>query len=442
MYRSKNGYHLFKNIEERPAAGKIKVAQILIAVPPNADDEQKNKAFKIADSVYNSLLAGADFSETAKAVSNDKTTYMSGGVLPEFGTGKYEPLFESKALSLQKDGEITAPFQTSFGYHILKRLGHTPVPQDKNDAEYLASLKQQVQQDSRISSAKEKFLKDILKTLGYKKNAGINEKDLWRITDSFIVSNKKITAANLNEKTLLYSFNNNRVTVADWLKFAKNYKSNSGLYKDESYGELMKKYISFTAFENYRKKLEQYNPDFKYQLQEFKDGNMLFEIMERNVWSKASADSAGIVKFFNQNKTKYYWKESADVVLISCANEKIAKLAAEQLKSGKSWHEITGDNSSQVQTDSGRYELTQVPVKLNSTLTAGTVTEPIINSADSTATFVKIIHVYPAHQPRTLEEARGLVINDYQNLLEEKWIEQLKKKYPVKINEKVFQSLA
>ena len=441
LYRSKKGYHIFQTIEERKAAGKMKAAQILIAVPAGANDNEKNTAFKLADSVYKRLQAGADFGEMAKIVSNDKMTYLSGGVMPEFGTGKYDQAFESKAFSLQKDGEITTPFQTSFGYHIVKRIGRTPIPQDKNDADYLYLLKQQVQQDARISSAKEKFLKEILKKLGYKKNTAIKENDLWRVTDSFVLSDKRINTPVLNESTLLHSFNINKVTVADWLQFAKSYRTSTELYKDESNQELMKKYISITAFERYRQTLERYNSDFKYQLQEFKDGNMLFEIMEKNVWSKAANDSVGLVKFYNQNKDKYLWNESADVILISCNNDNIAKLAAEQIKAGKNWKSVMEQNPADIQIDSGRYELSQIPVQENIKLSEGMVTNPTVNTTDSTATFVKILQLYPANQPRNFEEARGLVINDYQNFLEQKWIEQLKKKYPVKINEKVLQSL-
>lgn len=439
-YRSKNGYHFFKNIEEREAAGKIRIAQILIAVPANADYNQKNTALKVADSVYKALRAGADFSATAKAISNDKNTFETGGIMPEFSTGSYDPVFESKAFALNKPDQITVPFQTSYGYHILKKIGNTVVPKDKNNAEYISLLKQQVRQDLRITSAREKFLNEILKKLGYKKNMSINQIALWRVTDSFELSNKKTNSVVLNEKTLLYSFDNSKVTVGDWLKYVKDYKHNSA-YKGESNDDLMKKFISAEAFKLYRKRLEQYDADFKYQLQEFKEGNMLFEIMERNVWSKASTDSAGLVKYYNDNKTKYYWKESADVVLISGANEKVARLAANQLRSSKNWHQLTEDSSLQVQADSGRYELYQVPVKLNSKITPETVTEPLLNAADGTASFVKVIRVYAPHQSRTFEQARGLVINDYQNLLEEKWLQQLKKKFPVKVNEKVFKSL-
>ncbi|HEX7458434.1 MAG TPA: hypothetical protein VF301_08370, partial [Ginsengibacter sp.] len=125
----------------------------------------------------------------------------------------------------------------------------------------------------------------------------------------------------------------------------------------------------------------------------------------------------------------------------SSSNEKIANEVAEQIKKGKSWKQVAEENISQVQTDSGRYELTQIPAKPNTKFVEGIVTEPLVNENDGTATFVKILRIYPANQQRSFEEARGLVINDYQNFLEEKWIEQLKKKYPVKVNEKVFQSL-
>ena len=438
--RAKNGFYILKNIEERKAAGKIKAAQILIAVPEGANDEQKNSAARIADSVYKLLHTGTDFGEMAKIISNDKMTYLSGGLMPEFGVGKYTPAFENKVFALQKDGDITAPFQTEFGYHIVKRISHTDIPHDKNDAGSLYALKQQVQQDARIASAKEKFVTDILKRLNYKKNNLVNEDYLWKISDSFVVANKKIPFANLNDKTILFSLGTIPVKVAAWLAFIRDFKTNLAVYKGESDKDLMSKFVSINALDNYRKRLQDFNPDFKYQLQEFKDGNMLFEVMERNVWTKASNDTDGLKNYYNQHKTKYTWNESADAVLFSCANEKMAKDAAEQIKNGKTWEQAAEGNA-QIQADSGRYELNQLTVKPNTNLTLGMVTEPLINPSDGTASFVKILKLYPANQQRSFEEARGMVINDYQTFLEEKWIQQLKKRYPVKVDEKVFKSM-
>lgn len=438
-YHTKNGYYIFKNIAERKAVGKIKAAQILIAVAEGANNDTKTNARKLADSVYNAFAAGADFSEAAKNFSNDQLTYLSGGVMPEFGVGKFSPDFENKIFALQKDGDITPPFETKHGYHIVKRLSRTGVPNDRNDS-YLYNLRGQVLADKRIVSAKEKFVSDVLKRLNYKKNAVIKEKDLWRLTDSFSVSNKKIVIPGLNAASVLFTLNNQTFKVNDWLSFVKDYKTTSSVY-GETNQELMSKFISKTALDNYKKRLPDFNPEFKYQLQEFKDGNMLFEVMERNVWNKASNDSTGLKKYYDQHKAKYTWNESADAILISAATEKIATHVIDHLKKGESWKHVAEENITQIQTDSGRYELTQLPAKPNIKFTEGLITEPLVNENDGTATLVKILKIYPANQQRNFEEARGLVINDYQILLEEKWIAQLKKKYPVKVNEKVFRSL-
>lgn len=438
-FRTKNGFYIFKNIEERKAVGKITAAQILIALPEGAKAEDKINAQRIADSVYTSLLAGADFGEAAKNISNDQMTYMSGGVMPEFGVGKYSPDFENKVFAIQKDGEITTSFPTQFGFHIVKRISKRVIPGDKNES-YLYDLKQQVLQDNRITSAKEKFVSAILKKLSFKKNTAIKEADLWKVTDSFVVSNKKIAIPGVNANTILFSLNNQKVKVSDWLSFIKDHRS-TGTDPGESSKEIMKKFIAATALENYKKKLPDLNPEFKYQLQEFKEGNMLFEVMERNVWNKASADSTGLKNYYSLHKAGYKWNESADAILISCSGEKLANDIAEQVKKGKSWKQVAEENMSQVQADSGRYELTQLPVKPNTKFVEGMITDPVVNESDGTATIVKILKIYPANQPRNFEEARGLVINDYQNYLEEKWIEQLKKKYPVRINENVLRSL-
>ena len=438
-FLAKNGYHVFKNVEERKAAGKIKIAQILISVPAGAGETEKLQAKKLADSIYQALQHGADFAEMARNVSNDKMTFITGGELPEFGVGKFTPAFESRAFALQKDGELTAPFETEFGYHIIKRLGHTPIPSDKNDA-YAYNLKQQLQEDPRMELARDKFLNDVMKKTHFKKNATLNTNDLWRMTDTFLTTGKKNPYGSVNANTVLFSFDNTPVKVSQWLDFIQEYKNTSGAYKGETDKQLFEKYISTSAFDNYRKRLQQFNPDFKYQLQEFKEGNMLFEVMEKNVWSKAANDTNELKKYFDQAPNKYTWGESADAILVSAASGKIAKEAAQQLKEGKNWKKIIEDNNPQLQADSGRYELKQLPIdKIK--ITEGTVSDPVINSADGTASFVKILKLYPANQPRNFEEARGLVINDYQNLLEEKWLLQLKKKYPVKVNEQVFQSM-
>ncbi len=305
----------------------------------------------------------------------------------------------------------------------------------------MANLKQEVLSDKRIALAKENFLKEVLEKTGYKKNNTINEKDLWKITDTFAISNKKIASGNLNENTILFSFNNAKIKVGDWMQYVRNVKTTYAAHAEQTHDELYKNYVSVAALENYKNRLENFNPEFKYQLQEFKDGNMLFEVMERKVWSKASADSIGLEQYYNEHNTNYKWNVSADAVLFSCANATEAKTAIDEINRGKNWKELVKDNS-QIQADSGRYELSQIPVKDKTNFTAGLITEPVINSGDGTTIFSLVIKTYPEDQQRSFADARGLVINDYQNFLEKKWIEELKKKYPIIVNEKVFQSIS
>ncbi len=440
-YRSKNGWHIFINENEEPAKGTVKIAQILFAVQAG-NEGMKEHARVQADSVYKALKTGASFGDMARLYSNDRTTYMNKGLMPEFGISKYDPVFEKEAFSLQHDSDISKPFLTEFGYHILKLISRSPVSENKNDEAFMAALKQSVMNDSRMNIAKDKFVKDVLLKTGYKKSNAYNEKDLWKITDTFAISNKKIKAGNVDENTILFSFNNSeKIKAGDFMQYLRSAKTVYGAQAQQAYTEMLKNYVAIAAINNYKTRLQDFNPDYKYQLQEFKDGNMLFEVMERKVWSKASADSTGLEAYYNGHKANYKWAESADAVLFSCSNITVANKATDEIKKGKTWRDVVNENASVIQADSARYELSQIPVTEKTNFTNGLVTAPVVNSGDGTAIFALIIKRYPANEQRSFTDARGLIINDYQNVLEKKWIDELEQKYPVSINQTVFKSL-
>src|ERR1700733_2828453 len=70
-FRSRAGYHIFKNLGQRKAIGKIKVAQILVSLPPGSSESVKTATRLKADSIYQSLLDGADFAKLAKTYTSD-----------------------------------------------------------------------------------------------------------------------------------------------------------------------------------------------------------------------------------------------------------------------------------------------------------------------------------------------------------------------------------
>lgn len=441
-YRSKNGWHLFKVTEERPSAGRWRVAQVLISFAPGADAESKAAAAKEAQSVYELATKGASFATLVKEYSDDKISFSNAGELPEFGTGTYSYEFEKEVLKLKEDGEISKPFATEFGYHIVKRLGHTPTPGDTSDLTFMYDLKQKIMKDARVNAEKEKFARDIISKVGLKKTNLVKEVDLLRYADS-ILTNPTIDQTKkypISNKTIL-TFKNGNVKAGEWLAFVRENKSYGTQNVNLSNKQLWEKFVPAAAVNYYKNHLEEYNPDFRFQMQEFREGNMLFEIMERNVWSRASNDTLGLLNHYNANKSNFKWATSADVLIFNCSTSKIAEEAMTALKKGKEWRTIAEENEGSLQADSGRYEISQIiganyagtPVKNSYTA--------IVTNVDGTATFVKYVNVYPADQQRSFEEARGLVINDYQQVLENKWVAALKKKYPVRVNEAMLKEM-
>ena len=134
--RSQAGFHIFKNLGERKAVGKIKAQQILLAFPPGADENTRKQIATKADSLYKRIIAGDNFNRLAADFSNDYVSAASGGMMPEIGVGQFDPAFEKALWALPKDNAISKPFATAYGWHILKRLSLKPVITDPNNKTY------------------------------------------------------------------------------------------------------------------------------------------------------------------------------------------------------------------------------------------------------------------------------------------------------------------
>lgn len=437
-YRSSFAYHIFKVVADRPAIGRMKAAQILVGFTPNEDEAGKEKKRVLADSIYNALLKGASFKDLVSKYSTDNISYQSGGLLPEFGAGRYSEDFESAAFALKKDGEISRPLLTNFGYHIIQRVESIPVNTDPHNDAALATLKQQVQADKRISVAKDIMAKKILKLTGF--SAGSYNNALFAsYADSLFASKKPKQLPLMNDKTILFSFPQQKVTAGDFARYYNSIRNNPSLLRSKSLNQLVMQYAETVGNEYYRNRLENYNKEFAGQIQEFKDGNLLFEIMQRQVWDKAAADSTGLKAYYKAHKDKYWWEASADVILFTCSDSSSAEKAKAAFSKSHDWKSIVQNSDGTVQADSGRFELTQIP-GITASTTEGTLTQPTKSSTDNITSFAFVVKTYAGHLPRSFDDARGFVINDYQSFLEDKWVEALKKKYPVKVNESVLRT--
>jgi peptidyl-prolyl cis-trans isomerase SurA len=424
------GYHIFKKLGQRPARGKLRVAQILVAYDPGQGDAARESARKMADSLYKALVSGSDFSTLAERFSNDQSSYALGGVLPEFGVGQYDPRFEAQAFALKDSGDLSQPFETSFGFHILQKRGETQVEQDRQLG--LAQYRALVLEDARNAQARERFEAKAVTRAGYR-SVKYPEQDLWSITDSLLLSGKETTAGNLRPNSTLFTLSGEKVTVSDWLAFAREKGLAAGR---DGYPRLMEAFVRDRSVDYYRRNLEKLDPSFAAQMKEFRDGNLLFESMERQVWTRAAADTAGLRNYYLANVGRYRWGPSADLIVVHATSQEAAEEARKTILSNPaSWEALANQSSGRMMADSGRFELVQFTDIPIGDMRAGACTEIRTSGLDGTRTFFYVVRVYPNPMQRSFDEAKGQVMTDYQQMLEDRWISDLKKKYPVRLNQ-------
>lgn len=442
VVRSKVGYHIFKNIDERKAVGKIKAQQILLAIPPGSDDAAKKQIASKADSLYKRIMAGDNFNKLAADFSNDYITAASGGMMPDIGVGQYDPVFEKAVWSLPKDGAVSKPFQTAHGWHIVKRISLKPVVSDPANKAYQQELEQRVVADSRWRSSRDFIYRRVLASPGYKK-AEYDDVALWNMSDSVLDRKPMTSGWAIKATTPLFMIGDSVYDANDWVAYANTYRFKQDGTGPKPWNEVRDEWIQFSLLNYYKDHLEDYNQEFANQMTEFKEGNLFFEIMQQEVWNKAQNDSAALVELYNKNKSTYLWKQSADAVLFFCSDLNTANIVYDKIKSNPAgWQKVTELYAEKLIADSSRYEWDQIPNLGKATPKKGMLTSPLLNTTDNTASFAYIIKVYPQPDQRNYNEARGMVINDYQVILEQKWDEELRKKYPVVIDRKVLDSIS
>lgn len=438
-YKTTSGLHIFKAIEIRPDIGKWKIAQILIATEPTASETEINNAKNKADSVFNLLKNGLDFSTAAMKFSDDKLSYSIGGEIPEFGSGRFAPDFEKQVTALSKDGDISAPFKTSYGFHILKRIHVEPYAGPK-DQTLIFEMRQKLLKDDRIQTSIDKFNDKIASVVSVKQLSNISKKDLLRLADTVISDLTLDNAEDFKEsKVKVLQYKNSSATVQDWLKYVRNYYLSKELNKGDTGDKLWNKFVTFSHREYYKNNLEQFNPQFKAQLTEFSDGNLLFEIMERKIWDKSASDTLQLKNYYQAHKENYKWQKSAEILTVSGSDKKQEEQIISILKDGEKIEKLI-EQFPDVHIDSGRFELSQIAglEKINNI--EKFVPYPLSNSVESNSGFFMVLDTYPAGEQKSFEDAKGSVISDYQTVLENEWVKMLHKKYLIKINEPAVKS--
>jgi len=447
-FRTQFGYHIVKVLDKRPDQGEVQVAQILVEAPKSRGAEGVEAARKRADSVEAQLKAGASFESLVKKYSDDKFTVNNDGVMTPFTVGRVAPAVESAAFALKEPGDYSKPVQTDYGFHILKLISKTPLkPYDTLQSQ----IKRKVENDYRAQLAHEIFFDKVKQRNNFKEypeNFKAMATKFDKIPDTGKNANSFTPAEFSNMQAPLFSLAGKNYTQYDFANFAASVTRGRFMGpKNAIVNDLYKLYVNNTLNDFEEHKLVEENADFKNLMEEYKDGILLFELMDRNVWGKASKDTVGLQAFYEANKSKYMWEPGFKGVVYKFKDEAAMKEGVKMLNKKSTTDEdlskhINNENAPDAVTiQHGRYEFSRYTDVPRKDIVKGKLAQGP-KAADGTYTVIKVEEVYNDSTPKTLDEARGYVVAEYQDYLEKKWNEEMRKKYAMTLDTAVFNSMA
>ncbi|KUG06562.1 peptidylprolyl isomerase [Solirubrum puertoriconensis] len=339
--RTRFGYHVIKVNDMRPAQGEIKVAHLMIRATPGMPKADSVTAKKKVDELYSRLRKGENWEKLVAQFSEDAGSASGGGELPPFGTGRMIPSFEEAAFRLQKSGDLSAPVQTPYGWHIIRLIEKQSVPSFE---QMEASLKQKVARDSRSELNRTAFLKRIrtenrftevpamrdalLAQADTSVTKGTLKADAFmnRVAASQPAKGKKSTA--LMPTAPLFTIGAKPYTIKDLLTFAEQRQQpRAGATPQHAMQLLYDQYVDQSLQDYERANLETKYEDYRMLVKEYRDGILLFQLMDEKVWSKAIEDTVGLKQYFAANQAKYQWEPRVQATLISAATPQLRSQA-------------------------------------------------------------------------------------------------------------------
>ncbi|NOZ48071.1 MAG: hypothetical protein GXO79_15035 [Chlorobi bacterium] len=439
--RTKFGYHIIKVFDTRDAVGKVKVAHIMKSIPPESSPEVAKQAYDTIMVVYNQLKEGADFAKLAKKYSDDKSSAARGGELRMFGTGKMVPTFESAAFSLNKVGDISKPVKTAYGWHILKLLQKSEI---KSFDEMKSMIKTKVTRDSRSEKSKSAVIAELKKEYNFK----YDKKKLaqfYTVVDNSIFSGNwsAENAKNLNSDFVWYADKSlNQQWFANYLE-AKRAPDKTVIPVKEYVDKMFEYFVEKYLIQYEKTQLEDKYPEFKYLMQEYHDGILLFDLTDKMVWTKAVEDTIGLEEFYNKNKNKYMWGERFNGRIYTCSNEKVFKKvnkflnkeSNQSLSIDEILAKFNKKGEKNLEIEENIYSKGDNKIIDHYVWNIGTYNE---NNSEAK---IVIKGEKLAPSPKKLDEAKGLITADYQTYLEDEWVKNLRKKYKITVNEELLKTI-
>ncbi len=413
--RTQFGYHLIKVFDKRPSSGEVEVSHIMLRVAGGKDDAVRDQIFKIREQA----IAGVAWDELCKQFSEDPGSKDAGGLIRPFGLRGMAsvPEFEEAAFALKNIGDISDPFKTAYGWHIVRLERKIPLP----SFEALeSSLKGRVSRDQRVQVSRQQLFEKLKKQYRFTENLKTKAAILERLKDK----GDETEIAN----DPLFDLNGVSYKAQDFMAFIKKGNPTSAKTNGE---KLYDAYVQESIMQLEENRILAQHPEYAMLLKEYYEGILLFEIMEKEVWNKASEDSVGLSTFFAANANQYQAGERAKMNLYSSQKSDFSATLIGLIQQGDSVKIQDHITKNGIRKEQGLFQKEDRPILTSIKWAKG------LQTADNNGMYylAEILDILPPG-PMTLEEAKVSVLTDYQEYLEKIWIDTLKSKYPIEINEK------
>lgn len=440
--RTPVGYHIIKLTEKHPAIYRFKIAHILLMYPPNATAQNKESIKAKADSIYKEILHGADFAELANLHSDDKGSANKGGELPWLTPFRLVPSFV-KPIYSHNPGDYIPPVETFYGWHIIKLI-------DKQSPPEFASVKQELltklYKDPRYLLAQKKIadsLKQVCK-IQYDKKLLVN---LAKSINKDSLLKRSFNESQIpNLDNILVKIDDNYIYIKD---FANYIKKNQSLFTNTDdiqvfVNKMFDNFLNDKILEIEKENLENKNPKFAAQINDYKEGILIFNLMDQNIWSKAMKDTAGLKAYYETIKNKYLTDEKAKIGIFKTNDAKIAKKVQKTLQKNIKKSQYNPNlilSKINKKNNVVSYDSIVIETKKLADIGLEKNVNAILTKENNNSYEIYWLQDIIAPQPKSLDEVRGLVISEYQTYLEKQWINELRNRYHWQVNEEVLKSL-
>jgi peptidyl-prolyl cis-trans isomerase SurA len=432
LARTDYGYHIVKIHAKKENPGQINAAHILILCPPEADKAQEDEALIKINEIYGRLNQGADFAALASEHSQDPGSASNGGDLGWFGLGVMVKEFQDAAFGLNEIGEISKPFKTQFGYHIVKLSGKKPVEPFEEMRE---EIENRLRSGGYFIPLHQQAIENMKKEFGFQKeDAGYQM--LFSKANTIYPTDSLFFASFETQEFSLFTVGKVQYNTTQFIDFLRSNSRSPYTLSTELLNDRLQWFEYNALIEAKDQSLESNYPEFRNLIQEYRDGILMFEISNMEVWKRASEDTIGLSAYFNRNKQNYTWDEphyKGYVVFAKDASTKrrmqrdIGRIrnpdaAAQFLLENY----IVGDVA-QIHVERGLFKRGDNAFVDREAFRSGTSVEFPEGFQD----FFLIGNILRA--PESYLDIRGLVITDYQDYLEEAWIKDLNERYQVTV---------